>query len=1610
MTRTTDYSPTAARTWALLGSTALTGLLAGLLGANPVQAQQTIDNGETVTVPSGPQPSPWIIADTLRVGDTGAGTLVIEGGGQVSSLGGEIGNEQGASGIVSVDDFSSRWDVAGDLLAGVFGRGELNITDGGIVFADSLNIGAYLGSTGIVTLEDAQLISYGDITVGSAGDGTLIIRNDSHVYGDLPLASPDPMVPTAVNPTADAYIANTSFAKGAVTVDNATWDQIDQLNVGYGGDGSLTIENGGTVRSLQGIVAGLVDAKGTVTVNGAGSSWTADQFILGGYGAAIVDITNGGRMSAANGVAYIASSSGSEATVTIDGAGSLLESSGGMSVGLDGNGTLNIRNGGSAASGGTVNIGSRSTATGAVTVDGENSRLTIGDNLRVGVAGKGTLTISDKGSVSSVSNAEIGHDSGAVGAVTVTGAGSTLQHGTTTLYVGYQGSGSLTVADGASVTGGRAVIGLSAGSDGTVVVTGADAAWSNDDDLTIGSSGTGTLTIADGGSVSDDNGSAGANAGSTGTVTVEGAGSRWMNDGQVSVGYHGTGTVTVRNGGGVSSTSGLIGAAADGTGTVAVEGAGSLWANDDGLAVGALGDGRLTIADGGRVRTRSVTIAQTSGSTGALYLNGTAAARGVLEAGGVSGGGGTAALSFDGGILRATQSNNDFLIGFAPGEVTIEAGGAFVDSGGYDLATATELRGSGGLTKQGAGSLTLLGANNYAGGTVIEGGTLALAADGTLGAPSGALFIADGATLDLGGVMQTVVGALSGAGTIVNSEPATSSLGVDQATDTVFSGTIADSAHGVILRKSGAGTLTLTGDSDFRAAGVSGGTLAVDGLIAAVTDVQNGGTLTGKGAIAGFVEVQDGGTLAGVAGQTLTMSRLVLDAGALVDITLGAPSTSGLFAVTGDLTLNGTLNVTGQAGFGEGLYRLFDYGGTLGGTGLAVGAVPTGYTAGDLDVVTAVDHQVNLMVGPVTGAGPFVLWDGANMTANSAVDGGSGTWSLAGTNWTNADGDGNGPYDSSAMLVFAGPAGTVQVDAAGAGSLAVSAGGVQFFTDGYVVQGDALSLGTGTTRIRVGDGTSAGITATIASAIGGVGGLEKDDLGTLVLTGLNTYAGGTTVSAGTLAVNGSLNNSVVTVLSDARLGGNGTIGGLVVASGATVAPGNSIGTLNVAGNVMFAAGSVYEVETSAAGQADRIAATGTATIRGGKVDVLAGSGNYAPATSYSILTADGGVTGRFESVGSNLAFLTPSLGYGATEITLTLTRNDMSFAGIGNTPNQRAAGAGVESLGLGNAIWDAAVQLDADTARAAFDRLSGEIHASARTALIEDSRFAREAALERMRTPIAQGGAVWGRVFGSWNHIDSDGNAAKLGRSAGGFFVGVDGQLSEGVRLGVLAGYGHTHFDATARASSGDSDNYHLGAYADGRWGPMAVRVGLAHAWHSLDMIRTIVFPGVSDRVTSSYKARTSQAFAEVGYAVSTGATTFEPFAGLAYVDLRMRGFTEKGGEAALTARSRGIDTVFSTLGVRGSAILGRDGLKAVASLGWRHAFGDVIPRSIMTFAGGGDAFTVTGVPIARNIAVIDAGLDVPLGDNADFGLSYNGQFGSGLVDNGVRANLRLRF
>jgi len=445
----------------------------------------------------------------------------------------------------------------------------------------------------------------------------------------------------------------------------------------------------------------------------------------------------------------------------------------------------------------------------------------------------------------------------------------------------------------------------------------------------------------------------------------------------------------------------------------------------------------------------------------------------------------------------------------------------------------------------------------------------------------------------------------------------------------------------------------------------------------------------------------------------------------------------------------------------------------------------------------------------------------------------------------------------------------------------------------------------------------------------------------------------------------------------------------------------------------------------------------------GTLNLTAAPGYYNNGYAISSdqwLVADS-TTGSFDRVTANIS--SPTL-HAATQqndttYAVSIVRNDDAYAQYGTHSNARNVGealvsaarhANASSSALFTALDFSA--LDGRDISTALPLLSGEIHASAKGALINTSAATRTAVSSRLQqaygdTPSSRvalsnedslhGPAAWGYGFGTWSHQKGDGNAARLNTDTSGFFTGVDALIHNDWRFGLLAGYSRSTFKLNERASSGSSDNYTLGAYTGTAWqmpsGALALRSGAAYTWHQLDMKRAIGINAFRDSVSADYDANSLQIFAELGYKTPLSASSFiEPYAGLAYVKLKTDGFTEKGQNGTnLAVRSDTMDTTFSTLGLRTSTLFDLGPVPTVAriDLGWRHAWGDTVPRSVASFSES-TPFSVSGNPIGKNTALVETGIDFHMGRHTTLGASYQGQFGSGLSENAVSVNLKARF
>ncbi|CAB3836229.1 autotransporter-associated beta strand repeat-containing protein [Achromobacter deleyi] len=662
-----------------------------------------------------------------------------------------------------------------------------------------------------------------------------------------------------------------------------------------------------------------------------------------------------------------------------------------------------------------------------------------------------------------------------------------------------------------------------------------------------------------------------------------------------------------------------------------------------------------TISGTGAIRKIAAGILTLSGAN--TYQGGTTIQGGTVAVGADNALGGTGGgITLDGGGLAFT---NSFSLSGSRGVTVTANNGTLAANAGVTGTLTQAITGAGSLTKDGAGTVVLTSnANSWAGATTIAAGTLQLGNGGASGnLPSGS--------------------AITNNGTLAFNR-----------SDLFTFGNLITGSGGI--RQSGSGSTILTANNSYAGpTAVTAGALYVNGTQTGTgaASVGSGATLGGTGALGGSVTVQTGGTLApgniGAAPGTLTIGGdLTLQSGSALAYSFGQAGVVGgpfndLTNVGGNLALGGTLNVQTSAGgsFDPGVYRVINYAGTRSGT-LALGTVPT---PGNYFIQTSVDKQVNLVN---TNGLTLNYWDGANPLNknNNSVDGGPGIWMadgpLANDNWTGMNGALNAPWSQSAFAVFMGQGDTVRVDSTTRGAILTQ--GMQFAADGYTLvnnlAADALTLvgvavtggGPNEAVIRVGNGVAegAGYTATLTATLAGAARLVKTDLGTLVLSGVNTYTGGTAINGGVLQVS-----------QDNNLGAAGT--GLTLDGGTLRAAGsfasNRATDLRAAGGRFDMAGGSTLTLTSPVTGAGALTLLGTGTL------ALAGDATYAGGTTVSSGTLQLGTGVGGSATGS-------ILGNVANSGTLAFNRNNAyTFGGtISGTGGVTQIGSGTTTLTADN--------------------------------------------------------------------------------------------------------------------------------------------------------------------------------------------------------------------------------------------------------------------------------------------------------------------------------------
>ena len=624
-------------------SLALTSdLVAGYEGSGEINVSggATVTNGgygnigrmvsATGTVNVSDSGSTWTSSNTLNVGSEGTGYLNITNGGAVSCPYAIIGNATGANGTATISGTDSAWTVTGDIRVANAGEAELNITSGA-----TMDVGGYViladdpGSSAVVNVSgsgsewnitdttqvgrystaELNITSGGKVNSGyrgiiggyAEGIGTVTVSGDGSDWsvGER------------------LYLGSSGYGELNVA-NNATASVVEETYVGATGEGVLNITSGGTFTNSVVYIGQNAGSSGTATISDDTSEWiiTSDMRLgnngdgelnitnkatasvaantfIGSSGKGVLNITSGGVLTSK--VAYIGEVAGSNGIATISDDTSEWTITGDMQLGSNGDGELNITNGATVTVGSNATISRYAGSSGTLNLSGDGSVFIVTGGLNVGYTNSGTMSVLDGASVNCGGNLSVGASTGAEGSIVVSGSGSTfnVENGKVA-NIGLNGTGTLTVRDGAVANLNGCLAGRQSGSIGSVnVLSGA--------------------TINSGGAV------LGRDAvDASGFIMVSGNGSTWNMSSEAQIGRYGVGEITIEAGGKVNcSARCFVGNVAGSSGLATVSGKDSEWIFGDELLLGNNSEGEFNILNGGLVQVAKLTI----GSNGLLNMS-----------------------------------------------------------------------------------------------------------------------------------------------------------------------------------------------------------------------------------------------------------------------------------------------------------------------------------------------------------------------------------------------------------------------------------------------------------------------------------------------------------------------------------------------------------------------------------------------------------------------------------------------------------------------------------------------------------------------------------------------------------------------------------------------------------------------------------------------------------------------------------------------------------------------------------------------------------------------------------------------------------------------------
>jgi autotransporter-associated beta strand protein len=573
---------------------------------------------------------------------------------------------------------------------------------------------------------------------------------------------------------------------------------------------------------------------------------------------------------------------------------------------------------------------------------------------------------------------------------------------------------------------------------------------------------------------------------------------------------------------------------------------------------------------------------------------------------------------------------------------------------------------------------------------------------------------------------------------------------------------------------------------------------------------------------------------------------------------------------------------------------------------------------------------------------------------------------------------------------------------------------------------------------------------TYSGIISDTGRVQQNGSGVLTLSGINTYTGFTNVNAGTLIVNGSIASSpLTTVNAGATLGGNGTVANTTINGGA-LAPGNSIGTFTVQGNLVFTAAASYMVEVSPA-NADRTNVTGKATLGGATVKASFAPGTYV-ARQYTILNAAGGVGETFNTLVNTdlpanfksslsydsknayldlaLIFVPPPSGLNANQQSaanaivgffnsnggIPLVFGGLTPAGLTQISGEVATGTqqttfnamnqfmGVmtdpfiagrgDPVSVGASAPQFAEESDAANAYAADNKPRSKSERDAYAAVYRKAPVTAD--------PFTQRWSVWAAGYGGSQ--TTDGNTA-LGSnntrsSIGGVAVGADYRFSPYTIAGFALAGGGTNFSVNG-LGSGRSDLFQAGAFVRHNVGAAYLTGALAYGWQDITTDRTVTVAG-TDLLRAQFNANAFSGRAEGGYRFATpwiGGIGITPYAAGQFVTFDLPAYAEQAiagaNTFALSYAGKSVTDTRSELGLRSDKSFAMPNgifiLRGRAA--WAHDFNTdrSITPTFQTLPGA--SFVVNGATPAHDAALVTASAEMKWLSGFSLAGTFEGEF-----------------